>query len=366
MSKLQVVRVELAHSPYEIQIGAGLLRQADQFIAACGTFSQVVLITDANVEEPHARAVAELLADAGHAVHLLVVDAGESSKSTEVASALWERLLDAGIDRKGLVIAVGGGVVGDLAGFIAATFARGLAFVQMPTTLLAQVDSSVGGKVGVNLPAAKNIVGAFWQPQGVLIDPESLSTLPEREYRSGLAEVVKYGVIQDAEFFTWLEENAEALNERQADALVRTIARCCELKAEVVVADERETSGLRAILNYGHTFAHAIETVTDYGQFLHGEAVAIGMVQAAQLAQRMQRVDEDFTSRITRLLEKFHLPTSSPEALDPDALLAAMSKDKKAEHGQLRFVLPTRLGQVELTGDVDTGDVRAVLEGNGV
>ncbi len=362
MTDPRIVSVPLSAAAYEIRIAPGSLAGAGEFVTSQGEFSQVVIITDDNVETPHARAVAEQVAE-DHAAHMLVVDAGEASKCTSTANALWERLLSIGIDRKSVVIAVGGGVVGDLAGFVAATFARGLAFIQIPTTLLAQVDSSVGGKVGINLPDAKNIVGAFWQPRGVLIDPDVLETLPDREFQSGLAEVVKYGVIQDAEFFHYLEEHAQQLIARDPDALTETIARCCELKAEVVVADERETSGRRAILNFGHTFAHAIETVTDYGEFLHGEAVAIGMVQAAQLAERKGRVDGEFVARLVNLLAAFDLPTELHNALEADALLSAMAKDKKAEAGQLRFVLPTRLGHVELISDVTEDDVRAVLEG---
>ncbi|MDA7979863.1 MAG: 3-dehydroquinate synthase [Pirellulales bacterium] len=364
MNSSRVVPVSLGAASYEIRIAPTSLGS----IAECADWwkgsSQAVIITDANVEVPYARQVAEALAE-DLEVHLLVVDPGEPSKSTATAVALWECLLETGIDRKTVVLAVGGGVIGDLAGFIAATFARGLPFVQIPTSLLAQVDSSVGGKVGINLPAAKNIVGAFWQPRGVLIDPDVLETLPPREYQSGLAEVVKYGVIQDVEFFAWLEGNAQPINARENGPLVHAIARCCELKAEVVAEDEREVTGHRAILNFGHTFAHAIETVTEYGQFLHGEAVAIGMVQAAQLAERMGRVDAEFTSRLKQLLTIFDLPTVAPAGLDTDELISAMSRDKKVEAGQVRFVLPTKLGHVELTSDVAEEDLRAILQTRG-
>jgi len=249
-----------------------------------------------------------------------------------------------------------------LAGFVAATFARGLAFVQIPTTLLAHVDSSVGGKVGVNLPAAKNIVGAFWQPTGVLIDLDTLATLPDREYRSGLAEVVKYGVILDADFFTYLESHAADLSARDPAVLEHVIARSCRLKADVVERDERELTGLRAVLNYGHTFCHAIETVSGYSTYLHGEAVAIGMVCASRLAERLGRIGSDLTSRQQVLLAKLGLPTAV-ENLDHDALLEAMQRDKKAEHGQLRFVLPSRLGCVEVVGGIDRQSVQAALQG---
>jgi 3-dehydroquinate synthase len=259
------------------------------------------------------------------------------------------------------MVAVGGGVIGDLAGFVAATFARGLPFVQVPTTLLAQVDSSVGGKVGINLAGGKNMVGAFWQPAGVLIDTAVLSTLSDREYRAGLAEVVKYGVILDAAFFAYLEGHAAELAARDAEVLRHVIARSCQLKASVVERDEREQSGLRAVLNYGHTFCHALETVTGYGKYLHGEAVAIGMLCASRLAERLGRVDKTFTERQQKLLETLGLPVDFP-AVDHDSLLHAMSHDKKVEHGRLRFVLPTRMGHVELVGDVAQEDVRAALK----
>jgi 3-dehydroquinate synthase len=319
-----------------------------------------VIITDRNVESPHAQLAAASLNEAGSSVDVLVVEPGEETKSVECANQLYEKLLDLGADRKTAVVAVGGGVVGDLAGFVAATFARGLPFVQVPTTLLAQVDSSVGGKVGVNLPAAKNMVGAFWQPTGVLIDTGVLKTLPDREYRSGLAEVVKYGVILDAEFFAYLEQHVRELATRDPAVLEHIITSSCRLKADIVEKDEREETGLRSVLNYGHTFCHAIEAVAGYGEFLHGEAVSIGMLCASRLAERLGRVDRTLTQRQHDLLKALGLPVDFPP-LDHATILDAMSRDKKVENGKLRFVLPTRLGHVELVGDVDPADVRAVL-----
>jgi len=252
-------------------------------------------------------------------------------------------------------------VVGDLAGFIAATYARGLRFLQVPTSLLAQVDSSVGGKVGINLPDAKNMIGAFLQPLGVLIDTATLTTLPANEYRAGLAEVVKYGVILDAEFFEYLENNVAAVNQRQEDVLAHVIARCCRLKADVVEKDEREEMGLRAVLNFGHTFGHAFETLSGYGKLLHGEAVGIGMVCAARLAARLGRVDQQFAGRLVGLLQALAIPVEVPR-LGPQKLLDAMMHDKKVQHGRLSFVLPSRLGQVELVGDIAPADVRAAMK----
>ncbi|MFZ5829697.1 MAG: 3-dehydroquinate synthase [Planctomycetota bacterium] len=356
----QQVRVDLGDRSYEIEIGAGNLPNVGGKVIALGKTTRAIVITDDNVQKPHAIAAAESLAARDIEVDLISVEPGEESKSVDLAAGLWEGLLDLSADRHTMVVAVGGGVVGDIAGFVAATFARGLPFYQVPTTLLAQVDSSVGGKVGINLPEAKNMVGAFWQPRGVLIDTQTLSTLPEREYRSGLAEVVKYGVILDAEFFVSLENQLSAIKARNAESLAPIIARCCRLKADVVERDEFERSGHRAILNYGHTFAHAFESLTGYGTLLHGEAVAIGMVCAARLAERLGRIDSEFGARQSRLLEELGLPVDVPD-LEPRAVLESMMRDKKVAHGKLRFVLPARLGHVELVGDIAPADVEAAL-----
>ena len=298
----------------------------------------------------------------GVKVDILTVPSGEQSKCLAEAERLWNKLLELKADRKTLIVAVGGGVIGDLAGFVASTYARGLSFAQIPTTLLAQVDSSVGGKVGINLPDAKNIVGAFWQPTAVLIDTQTLQTMPEREYLSGLAEVVKYGVILDADFFGRLKHDAAELITKRGDVLQTVIARCCQLKADVVEADEREETGLRSVLNYGHTFAHALEATCGYGELLHGEAVSIGMMCAARLAHRLKRVDAGFVGQQQELLTALKLPIAVPK-VEADKLIAVMAHDKKTEHGELRFVLPDRLGHVELVGGIKPSDVRTTLEG---
>lgn len=355
------LRVALEDRGYDLVIGSGSLANAGAFLADRGLAQHAAVVTDATVGRLYAEAVSAALASAGIRVSQHVVPAGEPSKSPARLFALWEELLAAGVDRTSAVVALGGGVVGDLAGFAAASFARGLPFVQIPTTLLAQVDSSVGGKTGINLPGAKNMVGAFWQPAGVLIDVATLATLPDRELAAGLAEVVKYGVILDADFFAWLESQVPAIGQRDKPTLARIVARCCQLKADVVQADERETSGLRAILNYGHTFGHALEAVSGYGELLHGEGVAIGMMAAARLALRLGRIDEEFVARQERLLEALDLPIHVPPVRTDD-LWAAMRRDKKAAAGKLRFILPTRLGQVELVGDVPEADVRAAWD----
>ena len=357
---IKTVHVDLAERSYDIQIGCGNIASAAEASTSRGKVSHVVVITDDNVREPHALAVAESLAEKSIETDIISVEPGESSKSLDMADALWQGLLQLGTDRRSLVAAVGGGVVGDLAGFIAATYARGVRFFQVPTTLLAQVDSSVGGKVGINLPDAKNMVGAFLQPIGVLIDTATLETLEPREYRAGLAEVVKYGVILDARLFDYLEANVAGLLARDHEVLTHVIARCCRLKADVVEKDEREESGLRAVLNYGHTFAHPLEALSGYGEILHGEAVSMGMLCASRLAERLGRVNAAFTARQSKLLEALQLPVQMPP-LDVERIMENMLHDKKVQHGELRFVLPSGMGSVELVGQIDPAEVRAAL-----
>src|SRR3954471_9303208 len=357
---METVHVNLGPRSYDIEIGSGNLADVVRFCDTEQDDAHAVIITDSNVDELYCEAVGDALQEAGAQVDILIAEAGEHSKSPEVAADLWEQLLDQGADRNSVVVALGGGVVGDLAGFVAATFSRGLRFVQVPTTLLAQVDSSVGGKVGVNLPGGKNMVGAFWQPRAVVIDVAVLETLPEREFRAGMAEVVKYGVIQDAEFFAYLEANVEAVNNRDPGVLTYIVKRCCRLKADVVEKDEREETGLRSILNYGHTFGHAFEAGTNYEELLHGEGVAIGMMCAARLAERLKRVDAAFVDRQQKLLTQLGMSLDVPD-VDRDELIELMYRDKKVERGKLRFVLPSRLGHVELVRDVPITEVEATL-----
>jgi len=358
----QTVRVNLGPRSYDITIGSGNLAEIGRMLTRLGKVSHATVITDDNVQRPHAMTVAESLAQQDIEVDVISIEPGEPSKSVEMAAGMWQGLLELGADRRTVVLAVGGGVVGDLAGFVAATYARGLRCFQVPTSLLAQVDSSVGGKVGINLPEAKNMVGAFLQPLGVLIDTDTLATLPPREYRSGLGEVVKYGVILDAALFDYLEGHVAELSARDRDVLAHVIARCCRLKADVVEQDEFEQSGLRAVLNYGHTFCHAFEALSGYGALLHGEALAIGMLCASRLAERLGRVAAELTRRQRNLLDALGLPVAVPK-LDPRQIMDTMLHDKKVAHGKLRFVLPTRIGHVELVGDVAEADVRAALQG---
>lgn len=353
------IHVNLGPRSYDIAIGSDDKAGLGPFAAARTRGRLAFVVTDERVAA-HAHAAARSLEAAGFRTATAVLPSGEGQKAIAVASSLYDRLADLRADRSTLVVPVGGGVMGDLAGFVAATFNRGLPLFMVPTTLLAMVDSSVGGKVGVNHPKAKNLIGAFHQPVGVWIDTASLATLPAREYQSGLAEVVKYGVILDAELFAYLEANAEAVLQRDAGTVRHVVARCCRLKADVVERDEREETGLRAVLNYGHTFAHAFETAAGYGTWLHGEAVAAGMVCASRLAERRGLVPGELTQRQIVLLRKFGLPVA-PEAWDAEALIATMRSDKKAVAGQMRFILPRRMGEVALFDDVPDADVREVL-----
>lgn len=363
------VDVRLGERSYEIVIGAGALgrvaRTAEEWLQRrYGSVRRVAaVVTDRNVHG-HAETVALNLREAGWTVRVITLEPGEESKSLGVMAQLYDRLVEMKADRRTTVFAVGGGVIGDAAGFAAATYNRGLPFIQVPTTLLADVDSSVGGKVGVNHPQAKNLIGAFHQPVGVVIDTDALVTLPDREFRSGLAEVVKYGVILDADFFAYLEEQAAAIGRREPAVLRQIIARSCRLKADVVEQDEYETTGLRAVLNYGHTFGHAFEALCGYGALLHGEAVAIGMVYASRLAERLGRIDAAATARQVALLEACGLPRALPEgtSLRPDEVIERMLLDKKAAAGRMRFILPTRIGHVELVDSVPEQEVRRVLE----
>lgn len=358
---IQTVRVSLAERSYDIEIGSGSLAGLSDFLRARSNSDHAVIVTDSIVDELYADDAGDALVDDGWEVNVLVVEPGETSKSTEAADDLWNALLADGADRQSIVVAIGGGVVGDLAGFAAATFARGLSFFQVPTTLLAQVDSSVGGKVGVNLPGAKNMVGAFWQPRGVLVDVDVLDSLPDREYRAGLAEVVKYGVILDAEFFAYLEEHIGEINAKDRAALTKIVDRSCRLKADVVEKDELELSGLRAVLNYGHTYAHAFEAMGQYESLRHGEAVAAGMRCAMQLAVRLNRIDDATFRRQESLLDALGLLIEPPRA-DGQELLRLMHRDKKVAAGRLRFVLPDRIGHVDLVDDVPDEEVLAALE----
>jgi 3-dehydroquinate synthase len=356
----ETLRVHFGVRSYDILVTSDSLRGFGDFARLRTLGRSALVVTDENART-HAEPIRRSLEYAGFRASLVIRAAGESQKSLASAAQLYDALIDLPADRRTLVVAVGGGVIGDLAGFVAATFARGIPLLMVPTTLLAMVDSSVGGKVGVNHPRAKNMIGAFHQPIGVFIDTATLNTLLEREFRSGLAEVVKYGVILDADFFHYLKQTKESILQRDPAAIQRIVLRSCELKAQIVERDEREETDVRAKLNYGHTFAHAFETAGGYASWLHGEAVAAGMVCASRLAEQRGLIPRETTDQQICLLQAFALPTA-PKPWPVQDLLTTMRKDKKALDGGMRFILPTRLGEVALFDDVPESDVRAVLE----
>ena len=358
LSTASKVPVNLGKRSYDIVIGPGAIDEVASTITSTVQTSHLVVVSDSNVAPIYLEKIQQQLSGSFDRIDSMVVPAGEPSKSVAQCDQLWQQMIQLKTDRKSAVVALGGGVVGDLAGFLAASFTRGLPFVQIPTSLLAQVDSSVGGKVGINLPQAKNMVGAFWQPRSVIIDPLVLNTLDEANYRAGMAEVIKYGVIMDADFFQFLEASVDQIKARDPDTLTKIIAQSCRCKAQVVEEDEQETTGRRAILNYGHTYGHAIEAVFGYGKFLHGEAIAIGMTCAARLAKQLGMVDQAFCDRQTKLFLDVGLPVECPdEKLDP--LMEAMTRDKKVSGGKLKLILPTRMGHVELIDAPDPKQIHA-------
>ena len=358
---LNCVHVDLGTRSYDIHIEEGCHRWLGTLLARLpDPVSSVTIISNREIERLYGNTLRESAEGAGYPVHTLLIPAGERYKSLNTANRLYGDLIQRRIDRKGLIVALGGGVIGDLAGFVASTYERGIRFAQAPTSLLAQVDSSVGGKVGVNHPLGKNMIGAFLQPQFVLIDPGALTTLPPRELFSGLAEVVKTAIIWDAEFFRYLEEHVDAILRQEPIMLKHIVRRSCQVKAHVVQEDELEL-GLRTILNFGHTTAHAVETYTSYARYTHGEAVAIGMVVAARLAHALGMMHAESVHRIIRLLERYQLPTHLPKA-DPGILMSLMDADKKAVSGKVRFVLPTEIGRVEIVNEIPRETLRRAIQ----
>lgn len=354
---MKTLRVELGERSYSIHIGTGLLQRSD-LVTPLIPGQQVMVVTNETVAPLYLRCVMETLR--AFQCETVVLPDGEQHKTLESVQRIYDVLLRNRFGRSSTLVALGGGVVGDIAGFAAATYQRGVHFVQIPTTLLAQVDSSVGGKTGVNHPLGKNMIGAFYQPRGVIADIDTLHTLDARQLRAGLAEVVKYGLIRDAEFFAWLEAHMDRLLGRQPEALATAIERSCRNKAEVVAADELE-SGQRALLNFGHTFGHAIETGSGYGSWLHGEAVAAGMVMASDLSVRMGWLSEKDRDRIERLLRIAGLPAQSPAGLSAARFLDLMSVDKKVLDGRLRLVLLRGIGRAVVTRDFSTEHLTRTL-----
>ncbi|MBI2832330.1 MAG: 3-dehydroquinate synthase [Chloroflexi bacterium] len=355
---MRTVRVNLGSNSYDILIGAGLLAEAGKFLKDAGFSGKVVIVTDSIVKGLHAGALEQGLKREGFQTVTLEVPVGEEHKSLETAGRLYKELSDFHAERNTPILALGGGVIGDLTGFVAATYLRGVPLVQVPTTLLAQVDSGIGGKVALDYGTLKNKIGAFYQPKLVIADIATLKTLPARQLLSGLAEVIKYAVIRDRELLTYIEERLDMIKSLDAAALEEIIYRSARIKAEVVEKDERDT-GVRNILNYGHTIGHAIESVSDF-QIAHGEAVAIGMVAAARISNKLGMLGEDELNRLTRVIERTGLPTEPPK-LNLAEIIKAMGHDKKIISGRVRFVLPRKIGEVIVTDEVNQSQVEKVL-----
>jgi 3-dehydroquinate synthase len=355
---MQTLSVDLGDRAYPIHIGPGLLERADLVLPHLKQ-KRAVIVTNTTVGPLYLDRFSHTLTAAGVQVESVVLPDGEAYKNWETLNSIFDALLTRRAERKTTLIALGGGVIGDLTGFAAACYQRGMPFIQVPTTLLAQVDSSVGGKTGINHPLGKNMIGAFYQPQLVLADTDTLATLPDRELSAGLAEVIKYGLIRDLPFLEWLEANMEKLVARDTEALMYAIHRSCQNKAEVVAADERE-AGQRALLNLGHTFGHAIEAGMGYGVWLHGEGVSAGTMLAADLSRRMGMISQADVDRVAALFRRAGLPVVAPD-LGYDAYMGYMGVDKKVEAGRIRFVLFRKLSEALVTGDYDPAALRATL-----
>lgn len=361
MGRMETLNVELGERSYPIHIGPGALT-TPELVRPALDGRRVAVVTNSTIAPLHGAALGRTLArcDTGGEPLWIELPDGEQHKTMATVETILTRLLEARFDRGGRIVALGGGVVGDIAGFAAAIYQRGIDFVQVPTTLLAQVDSSVGGKTGVNHPLGKNMIGAFHQPRAVVIDTDTLNTLPDRELQAGLAEVIKYGLIQDADFFTWLEEHVDALRSLDPDALAYAIRRSCACKADIVAADERE-SGQRALLNLGHTFGHAIEAGMGYGEWLHGEAVGTGMAMAARMSERMGWLSPEERERTEALIRRAGLALEPPSALTPARFRDLMAIDKKVASGRLRLVLLRAIGTAVLTDAFDDQALDATL-----
>ncbi len=355
---MRTLELTLGDRSYPIHVGAGVMARAGEVVAGLPA-RRAIVISNATVAGHWLAPLRTSLAAAGLAVDVVLIPDGESHKSWATLHDVLSRLIELRAERGTVLVALGGGVVGDLAGFAAAIYQRGMPFVQVPTTLLAQVDSSVGGKTAVNHPLGKNMIGAFWQPRAVVIDTDCLATLPDRELRAGLAEVIKYGAIRDRTFFDWLESSIDALRLRDPGALAHAIVESCRIKAEIVAADERE-SGLRALLNFGHTFAHAIETATGYGAWLHGEAVGVGMVLASRLSSLESGLAVGDALRVEALIARARLPVAPPQ-LALERWLELMGHDKKVEAGVIRFILLEALGHAIVRGGVSRESLAATL-----
>ena len=355
------VQVNLGSKSYPIHIGDNILPDLGAYVKELGIGSRIMVVTNPKVGALYGRLVTKSLEAAGFEAIVAEVPDGEKYKSLESAGLLYDTAFANGLDRSCAVMALGGGVIGDLAGFIAATYMRGVPFIQVPTTLLAQVDSSVGGKVAVNHPRGKNIIGAFYQPRMVFSDINTLHTLDERQFRAGMAEVIKYGIIRDSEFFAFLEKEAPEVKRLHTGTIIHVVQTSCRIKADVVAEDETE-QGVRAILNLGHTFGHAYEALTGYTKFVHGEAIAIGMVSAARAAVQTGLLQETDLARIERLIDRYGLPGSFGD-LDITEIINSMYHDKKAVAGKIRYILPEIIGRVGIVSEIPREILKIVLQG---
>ncbi len=350
------IRVDLGSRSYDIIIEKNSLADCASHLSDLKIGRKGMIITNEVVEKWYLEPVLDSFRKEGFCVDSFILPDGEQTKSIHWLEQIYHKMMDIGLDRHSFLVALGGGVVGDLTGFAASTFMRGIDFIQIPTTLLSQVDSSVGGKTGINLREGKNLVGAFYQPRLVVIDPQVLTTLDERQLRAGFAEVIKYGVIRDDSFFDYLEKNIEGIFNLDDRCIEKVVSRSCEIKSEVVEKDERE-SGLRAILNFGHTAGHAFEAITGYSKFVHGEAVAIGMMVASSLGEKVFSLDKLFSERLKSLIKMSGLPYSIPLDISDDKIVEFMKRDKKVKDDKITFVLPRSLGSVEIVKDVSVDDI---------
>lgn len=357
---MEGVKVALGDRSYDIIICRDCLKDIGSLLSAIGYKGKIGVVTNPIVRKFFSRMITASLKNAGFIPFIISIPDGERYKNLKTVSGIYDKLISLKFERSSSLIALGGGVIGDITGFAAATYLRGISYIQAPTTLLAQVDSSVGGKTGVDHKKGKNLIGAFYQPRLVLTDTDTLRTLPGREFLAGMAEVVKYGVIADEAFFSYLEDNLSDILSKKSDSLSYIVKRSCEIKARIVEEDERELSGKRALLNFGHTFGHAIETITGYKKFKHGEAVAIGMVIAAALAFQLKICDINVYLRIKRLLNRIGLPTGMPK-LDSKKILKIMELDKKVSGGKIRLILPEGIGKMSVCADWKIEDIKGIF-----
>ncbi|MBF0193906.1 MAG: 3-dehydroquinate synthase [Magnetococcales bacterium] len=350
----------LGDRSYDIVIGANLLESLGERLQPLLLGRQICVVSNKTVAPIYLAQVIDSLHSSGFSTVEIILPDGENYKNWEYLAKIFDAFIENSFERSATILALGGGVVGDMSGYAAASLLRGVNFVQVPTTLLSQVDASVGGKTGINHPLGKNLIGAFYQPKMVVMDTETLKTLSPRDFSSGLAEVIKYGIIWDADFFSYLEKNMPAILKKDAATLTHLLYTCCSIKADVVAQDERET-GTRALLNLGHTFGHAIETLAGYGNILHGEGVAIGMIMAAQLAQIRGLCDQQTVERIKQLIKNANLPVSAPNHFSPDDYLKAMGRDKKVSAGKIRVILNGKIGQAKIYSDIPHSQIKQAI-----